>query len=381
MERVAAIWYRQLTRGDFFHIERRREAGSESGGGQTYIDIPATVRKALFDFLGEKEPSDNKWPLLTRDVDTIGAPGTVSPLRFGINRQGETPRYRILRQVRQRASSERHPAWTDQFGFPRAPDTVASPGEAETYLPAGGARVFLARTVEGKLYAGHTAGSSLPPAWPSGYRLEELFDPARPGGLIAFNGAVLLLDAANASAPFVADTAWSAEETAVLLDVYVDQGPEPGADALDAAREQINAIAGQERTSAAVEEKLREIEALDPTSDSQAPIYGATEEVWDRFGGDADALRVAVKEIAEGPAVDLDATAGDAVVQKTSVESATVAQYRTRGTAGTIAERREHRLVLQYQAHLEAIGHDASAHTYLLPGYPLPLLFDLFDEL
>jgi len=381
MERVAAIWYRQLTKGDFWHIERSRSAGPAKGGGQTYVDIPTAVRRRLFEFFGLAEPVDRRWPPIRKDVDTIGAPGTVAPLRFELNREGET-RYRIARQLRQALDSERHPAWTDKFGFPRAPDTVASVAEAGTYLPAGGARLFLVRTESGKLYAGHTAGSALPAGWPAGYGLDELFNTATAGGTLVLgaDGPALYLDPADPAAPFAADPEWSPEETAVLLDLYVEQGSQPEGNAVAAARERIKAITGEERAVAAIGAKLRALEALDPTSESEAPADAAAQAAWDRFGRDADALRAAVEQIVEGPAIDLDATAAHGQVQKTTIESATITQYRTRGTLGTVAERREQRLVAQYQAHLEGMDHDVSSHTYLLPGYPLPLRCDLFDD-
>lgn len=382
MERLAAIWYRQLTKGDFFNIERRRDAGPESGGGQTYVDIPTEVRRRLFDFFGLEEPVGDTWPPITRDVDTIGAPGTISRLRFELNRRAET-RYRIARQLRQRADSERHPAWTDEFGFPRAPDDVASPEDAENYLPAGGVRLLLVRTQDGKVYAGHTAGPALPHGWPAGYGLEALFNSGTAGGLLTFDfgsGSAVYLDASNPTAPFAADPEWSSEEIAILLALYVEQGAQPEEDALDTAEARIRAVAGRERSTGVIAAKLRSIEALDPTSDGDAPTDDAARAAWDRFGGDADALRAAMEQIAEGPAVDLDATAANALVQKTTVESALITQYRTRGTVGTVAERREQRLVAQYQTHLEAMHHEVSAHTYLVLGYPLPLRCDLFDD-
>jgi hypothetical protein len=229
VQRVAKIWYRTLTRGDFFHIERRPDAGPAGGGGQTYVDIPQGLRVQLFRLLDAHEPTDGIWPTLRVEVAAIGAPDMVAPLRFEFNRAGET-RYRIARQQRQLVASERHPAWTGAFGFPVAPDGVVDPADAERHLPAGGVRMYLVLTDDGSLYAGHTFGPTMPASWPIGVGLEVLFvNNHSGGGLVEFaNGdwrpgdPAVFLDPTQPATPFSSAIATQAQE-AVVPDVDLPQ--------------------------------------------------------------------------------------------------------------------------------------------------------------
>jgi hypothetical protein len=300
VDRVSAVWYRKLTRGDFFHIERRPDAGPTTGGGQTYVDVPNTARAALFRLLGVPERPGH-WPTLRVEASVIGDPAISAPLRFEFNRAGET-RYRIARQQRQLAGTERHPAWTAAHGFPRAPDAVSGPLEAEQYLPAGGVRLFLVRTEDGTVYAGHASGNTMPTDWPTGLQLERLFATARAaGGIIEYSPQEErpLFDPTNATRPFLSTT-------------------------------------GAESPSA----------------------------------GDEGTM----------PDVELEAGAGGPSVIVTDVESGAVAQFTRRGTVGTVAERREYRLLRQYADSLQARGHTVSAHEYAPAGSAARLRSDAFDE-
>jgi hypothetical protein len=382
MEQVAAIWYRNVTEGDFFNIERSTAAGPRGGGGQLFIDIPTQVRRALFRFLRVPEPGNNRWPALRRDVRAIGAPDRQAALRFELNRKGEE-RYRIPRQNRQISNSERHPAWTAPFGFPRAPDDVASHAEAGRFLPRGGLRIFLVRTTDGHYYAGHTQGSAVPRDWPGGLGLEELFAASRAGGVIEpppVAGQTLYLDAGDARTPFKRGVQWSREEAALLLDAYLEHGPkDAGSDEIRRLRARLRDALGRDVPADEISTRLSQLASADPVNAEGAADEEA-EGVWDEFGGDADALRSAVEQIQDGPQLDLGATAGDAEVQIATVESALVTQYRVRGTVGTIAERREQKLVHEYKDYLVARRHRVTAHVYVIPGYPKPLRCDMFDE-
>jgi hypothetical protein len=299
-----------------------------------------------------------------------------------LNRRAET-RYRIARQLRQTDDSERHPAWTAAFGFPEAPDDVSSPEEAASYIPDGGVRLFLVRTDGGKLFAGHTSGSNRPADWPAGFELEKLFGSGQAGGLLVYtHGASpgLFLEPSKLDAPFVAETGWSKKEMAVVLDLYIEQGVDPEPAFVSATRARIKKEIGTERSNAEIAAKLQEIAAIDPTTESDVPPDDDARDAWKVFAPDADALRVALERPKGLPPVDLEAPAAHVKVETTTVESAPAEQYRVRGTVGTIAERREQRLVERYKAHLEALKHKVTAHTYLLPGYPVPLRCDLFDE-
>ena len=185
---VESIWFRKLTDGDFYWIE----AGPTSpprppgGRGQTYIDIPNSVRVALFEMVGLEEPASEEgpWESMEIPVHVIGDPAQSSVLHFDLNRKDER-RYRISNQARQMAGSQRHPAWTKEFGFPKAPDTVSSKEDAAPLI-AQGVHVFIVKTEDGRYFAGHTQGSALPGGWPKGLGLERLFDSSEAGGRIAF---------------------------------------------------------------------------------------------------------------------------------------------------------------------------------------------------
>ena len=47
---VESVFWRRVTRGDFFNIERAAGAGPQSGGGQLYIDLPLGGSVTLQDF-------------------------------------------------------------------------------------------------------------------------------------------------------------------------------------------------------------------------------------------------------------------------------------------------------------------------------------------
>ncbi len=144
--------------------------------------------------LGLNAPNnvDDEWPPGVVDARVIGDPSTSKPLHFDHNR-GNDPRYRIRNQNRQSPETERHPAWTAAYGFPQAPDDVATREEAATYL-GGATRIYLVKSITGEYFAGHTRGTSMPSSWPEGAGLEALFDPNTPGGLIPFRAGVSIID-------------------------------------------------------------------------------------------------------------------------------------------------------------------------------------------
>lgn len=301
MQRVAKIWYRNLTRGDFFNIERRPGAGPVSGGGQTYVDIPQGLRVQLFQLLDVHEPTDGSWPTLKVEAAVIGAPEVIAPLRFEPNRADDT-RYRIARQQRQLAATERHPAWTGEFGFPVAPDGVVDRTDAERYMPAGGVRMYVVRTEDGSFYAGHASGHGLPGGWPEGAGLERLFsNNSSGGGLIDFG-----------------DGGWQPGNAAVYID--------------PADRENHFSFVA--------------------TAESQVLVL---------------------------PDVELPSTEG-VQTRVVDIEAGSVHTYTTSGSAPSTSERREHRLVLEYQRYLAAQGHLVTVHEYAWTAEVLRLRCDLFDE-
>ena len=165
---IEYVWHRQITRGDFFNIERTSVAGPQGGGGQLFIDIPNSVREGLFTMLGLEAPADvnGDWPSGQVNAQVVGHPTESGLLHFGLNRRDDR-RYRIQNQNRHTASTERHPAWTAAKGFPEAPDSVQTPEEAGAYIQDG-VHIFIVKSLTGDYYAGFTTGTTMPDSWTAG---------------------------------------------------------------------------------------------------------------------------------------------------------------------------------------------------------------------
>lgn len=177
---VRSILWRKITAGDFFNIERTREAGPAGGGGQLYVDIPLGGSISLRDFgnfVGGSPLSDDDsaWPRFELQVFSASMPIATAPLLL-TPRRGKNRRYRIANQNRQAPGGRRHPAWSADRGFPKAPNDVASPTDPRmpdlSYL-----KVFIARTDIGDFLAGYSNSATMPASWPRGIGLETLFEP------------------------------------------------------------------------------------------------------------------------------------------------------------------------------------------------------------
>lgn len=150
---IDQIWWRNVQLGEFYNIERHHKIAG--GGGSTYIEIPSSMVPDTLDFLGVPNANvDNfNWSI---EAKVVGDPGLSAKIEF---RSKKGRRMRIARQNRQQPGSQRHPAWTAQRGFPKAPDNVRNRADASAYFPKGGLRIYLARTFEMEFYAGFTKGA------------------------------------------------------------------------------------------------------------------------------------------------------------------------------------------------------------------------------
>lgn len=150
---IQEIWWRNVQLGEFYNIERYPKI--KGGGGSLYIEIPSSLVPQTLEFL-EAEPVDPRnMPAITIIAKTIGEPIESGEIVF---HRKEGGRMRIANQNRQQKVSNRHPAWTEERGFPRAPDGIVSRHEAEPFFPEGGLRIYIAKTYDGEFYAGFTAG-------------------------------------------------------------------------------------------------------------------------------------------------------------------------------------------------------------------------------
>lgn len=150
---IDRIWWRNVQPGEFYNIERHHQI--EGGGGSLYIEIPNSMVAATLDFLDVTGVNVDSLPVITIQAGVVGHPGLTGPIEF---QRKKGSRMRIARQNRQQPNSQRHPAWTAARGFPSAPDDVRNKEEALPYLPEGGLRIYIAKTVEGDYYAGFTKG-------------------------------------------------------------------------------------------------------------------------------------------------------------------------------------------------------------------------------
>ncbi|MGX5023390.1 hypothetical protein ACWKXN_12330 [Enterobacter sp. UPMP2060] len=151
---ISRIWWRNVQPGEFYNIERFHRI--EGGGGSLYIEIPGSMVAATLDFLDVAAIDVSVLPVITIQAKVIGQPHIYGPIEF--HRKAGN-RMRIARQNRQQPGSQRHPAWTSVNGFPRAPDGVSSTEDARQFFPAGGLRIYLAKTIEGEYFAGYTVGN------------------------------------------------------------------------------------------------------------------------------------------------------------------------------------------------------------------------------
>jgi hypothetical protein len=175
---IDRIWWRNVQPGEFYNIERYHKI--KGGGGSLYIEIPSSIVPETLDFLGKSHTNVDSLFVITIEVGVVGQSDVSSPIEFHRKAGG---RMRIARQNRQQPNSQRHPAWTATNGFPRAPDGIGSKEEAMPYFPEGGLRVYIARSFEGKYYAGFTKGrrptemKSNDPSW-------DLYSSNKVGGVI-----------------------------------------------------------------------------------------------------------------------------------------------------------------------------------------------------
>ena len=152
-QKIDRIWWRNVQLGEFYNIERHHQI--EGGGGSLYIEVPSSIFPETLDFLGVSGAEVDVLPIVRIEAGVIGLPGVSGPIEFQKKTGG---RMRIARQNRQAPSSERHPAWVAARGFPVAPDNIGSANDALPHFPAGGLRIFIAKTFEGTYFAGFTIG-------------------------------------------------------------------------------------------------------------------------------------------------------------------------------------------------------------------------------
>lgn len=178
MSFVTEIFWRSVTPADFFNIERDRAHGPAGGGGQSYISISfqGLEQKELGRFLALGNPTDlaRKRPRVEIDAAVLGDETRRATLTFAprYSLPHKDARYRIVKQNRQ--FQTRHPAWTESYGFPQAPDDVRKAGDPRlpdlTYL-----KICLIKMDDGSYAASFVNRDVRPPGAPP--ELGSLFHP------------------------------------------------------------------------------------------------------------------------------------------------------------------------------------------------------------
>lgn len=180
---IDCIWWRNVQVGEFYNIERHHQI--EGGGGALYIEIPSSMVRTTLDFLDEPNANPEAPPTIAIQAGVIGPSSEIGTLEF---QPKAGKRMRIARQNRQMPASQRHPAWTARYGFPSAPDDVRDRAEAEPYFPEGGLRIYIAKTIEGEFFAGHTKGPR-PEGMKANHPMWNLYPEGRVvGGVIEGGG-------------------------------------------------------------------------------------------------------------------------------------------------------------------------------------------------
>ena len=174
MELVEAIFYKKINPGDLLHIDRSLNPG---GGGQTYLDLAGINEVDLCRFLEYGTEIERERPPIGDNRRKYGiqaiAIGTTETKLIEFDPRNNRPNYKLSDQ-----RSNRHPAWTERFGFPVSP-TGARCARDVTNIPY--LLVYIIRTNKRKYYAGFVNVPEMPNGWPVDIGLERLYVGTRKG--------------------------------------------------------------------------------------------------------------------------------------------------------------------------------------------------------
>lgn len=173
MPRVAQIFWRAVTKADFFNVERGADAGPRTGGGQLYFSISFghhLDHAALGAFLGVDPPEAiaTTRPTARIDASVLEEPSVSAPLEFRPRYQPPQPgdRYYVARQNRRRPNGERHPAWMPARGFPTAPEDISGPDDPAV-PDLSHLKICVLRDEEGAYHAAFVNRSGRPATLPA----------------------------------------------------------------------------------------------------------------------------------------------------------------------------------------------------------------------
>ena len=217
--KVDAIWWRRVTPNDYFNIEKFVPSGPK---GQIHVDVPNPA--ALLNFFNRYvDPDPSRWTDITIRVSVIWDPTVSSELTF--RPRPKNNRYDIRRQNHYTEDSERHPAWTSNFGWPTLEEPPESSSDAGEIV-APGITIYVVRTIDSQYFAGFTRGKELPAGWPT--ELQPLFSDTKSAGLIEISPTDIG-DLAPFIAPISPITSISpGGDTTTVESIVAKKNPKPG---------------------------------------------------------------------------------------------------------------------------------------------------------
>ncbi len=150
---IHELWSLRLNPSDLYNIERTRDDNPVGGGGDTYIQVPKNQVNNLLSFLHDKYPPNGV--SITLSVGNQAKPGSVTEnIEF---KSKSASRMRISNQNRHR--QPRLSAWSPGNGFPVLKPSQNTDDARDLLKNIGGLHIFIARGVEGTIWAGYTTGT------------------------------------------------------------------------------------------------------------------------------------------------------------------------------------------------------------------------------
>jgi hypothetical protein len=155
------VWSLRLNPSDLYNIERVVGDDPTTGGGDTYIQVPARLVHDTLVFLGTKLPKAGA-PIFLSVKDAANPSAPPEDIEFWIKSddQGGNARMRIARQNRHR--HKRFAGWAPAAQFPTLPAWQKTSDAKPLLAGMGGVRIFLARDANGTVWGGFTVGAPSP---------------------------------------------------------------------------------------------------------------------------------------------------------------------------------------------------------------------------
>lgn len=151
---IKDLWSLKLNPSDLYNIERPQDVNPPSGGGHTYIQIPAELVAPTLRFLDVDYPAEGE-PVSITVHDPSQPSSKPEQIEFW-DKSGA--RMRIAQQNRHRHT--RLSAWSPQRGFPHLDTNVTTDAARYLLRKIGQLHIYLVRDEGNKIWAGFTTGTA-----------------------------------------------------------------------------------------------------------------------------------------------------------------------------------------------------------------------------